>query len=75
VTFSHLREGADPWRQVIIVSNWRLSGIVVLTFFLDWYSDITLPFAKSMVNLGIPINFNPVGDHVIRTHATMPDNL
>ncbi|KAJ1300921.1 hypothetical protein OPQ81_003347 [Rhizoctonia solani] len=25
----------------------------------EWYSDITVPFGKSMANLGIPVNFDP----------------
>ncbi|CUA69310.1 hypothetical protein RSOLAG22IIIB_08434 [Rhizoctonia solani] len=25
----------------------------------NWYSDIALPYGKSMVNLGVPVNFDP----------------
>ncbi|KAH7337860.1 alcohol oxidase [Rhizoctonia solani] len=57
--------GVDPFRvnytkadpNDIFPSQGR-NGPVAASY-NDWYSDITLPFGKSMANLGIPVNFDP----------------
>ncbi|KDN44352.1 hypothetical protein RSAG8_05616, partial [Rhizoctonia solani AG-8 WAC10335] len=57
--------GVDPFRSNYshadpndIFPSQGQNGIVAASY-NDWYSDVTLPFRKSMANLGIPINFDP----------------
>ncbi|CAE6433226.1 unnamed protein product [Rhizoctonia solani] len=57
--------GVDPFRVNYtntdpndIFPSQGKSGPVAASY-NDWYSNIVLPFGKSMANLGIPINFDP----------------
>ncbi|CCO37094.1 hypothetical protein BN14_11245 [Rhizoctonia solani AG-1 IB] len=57
--------GVDPFRENHtnagpgdIFPSQGQDGLVAASY-NSWYGDITPPFAKSMANLGIPINFNP----------------
>ncbi|EUC61273.1 glucose dehydrogenase [Rhizoctonia solani AG-3 Rhs1AP] len=57
--------GVDPFRvnytnadQKDIFPSQGKNGLVVAGY-NNWYSDIALPFGKSMASLGIPANFDP----------------
>ncbi|CUA69183.1 Oxygen-dependent choline dehydrogenase [Rhizoctonia solani] len=57
--------GVDPFRvnyanssQIDIFLSQGKNGPVAASY-NTWYSDIVLPYGKSMVNLGVPVNFDP----------------
>jgi hypothetical protein len=64
-------QGQDGLVAASYNSNYlRNSRYLFTNFSLGWYGDITPPFAKSMANLGIPINFNPVSNRVEHLDVT-----
>ncbi|CAE6446915.1 unnamed protein product [Rhizoctonia solani] len=57
--------GVDPFRanyanasQNDIFPSQGKNGPVAVSY-NNWYSDIVLPYGKSMANLGVPVNFDP----------------